>query len=299
MMTVFLAGTAACAQTQSTTDTVSIENTESSESSENSESSEDVMIRLDDILSATDLIGKNYEECGLKTPPGIESIKIAGDFFGIPVTGAAWFWPSDEENISCMDSVSFSVKNSSIGDFYGQLNGLYSGPSDAGEEPYVESNGGARQWYTFDAGEALINISQGSRESFVSITISKNPSPGYTGELTLVKHQKRVPSGEMGMNTVRYEDGILTVLITNRLGESSVYTDDYVLARKKDGETGYSSMVHISLQVSDEEPETYEIEDKKTGELACDLRIFGKVEPGSYMLILDDMQTTFELVGKE
>ena len=293
MMTVILAGTAACAQTQSTTDTVSIENTETSESTE------DVMIRLDDILAAADLIGKDYEECGLKTPPGIESIKIVGDFFDIPVTGAAWFWPSDEENIPCMDSVSFSVKNSSIGDFYGQLNDLYSGPSDAGEEPYVELNGGARQWYTFDAGGALINISQGSRESFVSITISKNPSPGYTGELTLVKHQKRVPSGEMGMNTVQYEDGILTVLITNRLGESSVYTDDYVLARKKDGETGYSSMVPISLQVSDAEPETYEIEDEKKGELACDLRIFGKVEPGSYMLILDNMQTTFELVGKE
>ena len=78
------------------------------------------------------------------------------------------------------------MKGSSIDDFYARLTDCYSGPSDAGMTPYAEANGGAREWYIFDAGAAEINISQGSKEDFVTVVISENKNPGYTGRLVLV-----------------------------------------------------------------------------------------------------------------
>ena len=101
------------------------------------------------------------------------------------------------------------------------------------------------------------------------------------------------------MKAVSYENSILTVSITNKLGEDSVYSDQYILAKDKDG-NGYGHMNRIRQNVDDpEDAAEYEIENGETQELSCDLRVFGKVEPGRYMLILDNMQTVFDLVEEE
>ena len=259
------------------------------------------VIRLEDILSITGYIGKKYKDCGIVDEPDYSDVKFEGPFFGTMVMCNVWFAALNGEKCPCMQQASFTVKNFSIRDLYGRLMDRYSGPINFGMEPYVRSNGGARQWYIFDAGIALINISQGSREDFVCVNISKNPNPGYMGEPVLVKYREGLRSPfetRMELKALRYERGILTVSVTNRLGEPSTYSDQYILAKNMDG-TGYSHMIKKHLWVDDTEPATYEIQPRETRELACDLRVFGKVEPGSYMLILDDMKTRFELVSEE
>ena len=90
-------------------------------------------IICDDILSVADLIGKTYEECGLQKEPEDFDVKMEGTFFGTQVKGTAWFFsPSNESNIPCMEQARFTVKGSSINDFYTQLMDCYSGPSDSG-----------------------------------------------------------------------------------------------------------------------------------------------------------------------
>ena len=252
------------------------------------------MIKLDDIFSAAELIGKSYEECGLQEKPSNAGIKTEGSFFEIPVNGYSWFTP-DDQGIPRLERVDFSIEDSCIDDFYDQLADLYGGPSAFGEEPYSEVNGGAREWYEFDAGAALVKISQGSNEDYVYLKICQNQAPGYTGSLIL-SHVDPVLDGSMQMKALQYENGILTVAITNRSKEAAAYSDQYVLAKRKEGETGYGSLTRIREQSGDpKNSNIYEIGAGETQKFACDLRVFGKVEPGEYMLLLDDMQTTFEL----
>ena len=256
-------------------------------------------ISCGDMLNVTDLIGQTFEECGLKREGDFGDEDLEGAFFGIPVKGSARFAPGTEDSTPRMQHASFFVKNSSIDDFYAKLTDRYSGPTDAGEEPYAVANGGARLWYLFDAGNAHINISQGSREDFVRVLITVNPNPGYAGEPVLKRRQEFPLSfyqKKIVMKAERYEKGILTVSITNRSDELFVFTDQYVLAKAHDG-GGYVHLNRIRRNVENgEDPTSYEIEQGQNREFPCDLRILGKVEPGRYMLHLDNLKTEFELI---
>ena len=206
-------------------------------------------ICFEDILSVGDFIGKSYIECGLEAK--LSDVIIKGDFFGRAVKGKAWFLPNGGKILS-MKQASFCISNSSIDDFYLKMNDRYNGPTDAGETPYVLSNGGAREWYLFDAGPAQIEISRGSRENFTSVTISENPNPtpGYTKQLQLKKCAKdnRFLIGKtIQMRAETYQNGILTVSITNRSGTDCVCSGQYNLAQDRDG-TGYGYMNKIRLR---------------------------------------------------
>ena len=259
------------------------------------------MIKLKDILSVTELIGKSYMECGLTDDPGFDDVKVEGEFFGAPVEGGACFMPAPGQKTACLKSVGFSVKEGSFRDYYTQLTDRYSGPVNSGMTPFAIANGGAREWYIFDAGLTQIDISRGNVGKGVYVVISENPNPGYTGRLSIVTHKDGLKSPfekMMKLKALSYENGILTVSITNCTGEPSTYSDSYILAKNTEG-TGYSHMVKITQWRDENEPTMYEIADKETKELACDLRIFGKVNPGKYMLILDGRQLLFELAKEE
>ena len=68
---------AGCAQTQD----IKSESSESNKTEVVTQSMTSNSLTLNDILSAADLIGKTWEECGLQEEPGIDDIKVEGAFF--------------------------------------------------------------------------------------------------------------------------------------------------------------------------------------------------------------------------
>ena len=128
----------------------------------------------------------------------------------------------------------------------------------------------------------------------MTVSIYADPDPDSTGELTL-KTEYALFSlfpDDMEMKAIDYENGILSVEITNHTEETISFDKQYTLAYE-DG-SGYSSMNRMIEE--DEEAEMCALGSNETAELACDLRVFGKVKPGKYMLLVDEMQTVFELI---
>jgi len=261
---------------------------------------EDQIIKVDDILSTTDWIGKTKKELNLDVDEKETHVRIEGDFLGSPADGNISFHDKNSEGDSVAKWVSFTIKKKSIVDFFEKLMDLYGGPVNEGMEPYAKDNGGAVEWFEFDAGKAIVRIQQGSEQNYVTVTINSNPNPTNAEMLVL-----KTPSDseistlplEMMMKVTGYEDGILTVAITNQVGEEMTYTDDYILAKSYDNGVTYAHMNKsgvIGINVS--KANVYKIADLETQELKCDLRIFGKLEAGMYMIILDDMKAEFQLV---
>ena len=254
-----------------------------------------------DILAAAELIGKTYTECGLTADPGISNVTVRGSFFGFPVTGGAWFFPAGEDRSPRLKGVSFSVKSGLIPELYGKLMDRYGGPLDCGETPFAIANGGAVRWCLFDAGASEVTVSMGSLKDSVDVSISENPNPGYTGKLVLIRNQDGLPSPfekRLVLAAEAYENGILTVSLTNRLGEPAVYTERFELAKSTDGKS-YGHLVRKPNRPETAGTGVLEIGNKETRKLTFDLRLFGKVEPGKYMLIFNDRQLLFELVPEE
>lgn len=257
-------------------------------------------IELNNILTAAEWIGKTKQELGAEGIGDDISFPVAGDFFGIPASGYAGLYEKNAENVPIVKSISFSTEKAAIQDFQEKLADLYSGPVNAGTEPYAEVNGGAVEWYTYDMGSALITIRQGSKQNYVSAEVIKNPEPGYTGELVLRKFGEKeaaVLPLMLLLKVKAYEKGILTVEIINRTGAETSYQDHYVLAKSESEGNGYVHMRRIADGFSSApDAKTCQIADLETQELECDLRVFGKVEAGKYMIIIDDMRAEFELI---
>lgn len=249
---------------------------------------------LEDILNWP---GKSLEEIKLTVDPKEKYPKCEGKLFDAKTTGSIYLKTEGESRI--VDSISLYTEDSSINDFYEKMLDLYGGPVNQGMEPYAKSNGGAQEWYVFDGGDVLVKICQGSENSFVEINVNINPEPEQVGKLVLraaADTDIMTLQLSMSMKAVSYEDGILTVAITNQLGADASYSDDYILAKQtKDG--GYVHMNPMgNVNSPESEANTYSIADTETQELRCDLRKFGKVYPDKYMLILDDMEMEFELL---
>lgn len=270
---------------------------------ENSIMTVDKVIQVDDMLKTIDWIGKPSEEIDEDIDDSRTICDIEGTFLGKTAKGSAYFLRDDSTKRKVVNKIFFTVPNSSIQDFYGPLTDLYSGVCDEGMEPYAEVNGGAVQWYTFDAGKALINISQGSKNNFVVVTFTLNPNPGYTGKLVIRKVAE--PEIEtlpliMKLKAVDYDNGILTVSISNQSGYDMTYTDDFILAKSDDNGQTYAHLFKTgSAFMSSEKENSYEIADLETQELKCDLRVFGKIEAGMYMIIIGDMRAEFQLIPEE
>lgn len=100
---------------------------------------------------------------------------------------------------------------------------------------------------------------------------------------------------EVSMKAVAYEEGQLAVLIDNQSGHEYRYGKEYFLQKKVDDEWQDMEAVveygwpKISLQLNDTE-NTTEI---------YDLTVFGKLEPGEYKLVKNELETEFTLAEKE
>lgn len=139
---------------------------------ENNSVNTDTPIQVDDLMTTLDWIGKTREELGITSDKIYSVPKIEGNIFDYPASGDITF---ETQGTLSAKQINIIVPKSSLQDFYIKLNDLYGGPAYSGMEPYVAVNGGALEWYTFDAGNTLIRIQQGNQADYVVVAFTANP----------------------------------------------------------------------------------------------------------------------------
>ena len=127
--------------------------------------------QVDDLLETFNWIGKTALELNIdeKYMDSL-SIDIVGKIFNAPAEGSAWFDPRNSAQ-KIFDDITIYVycDDLSFPDCLENLEGLYGEAVLSGEEPYVEANGGAVEWYDFNTGKGTVHISAGMNNNFYTI----------------------------------------------------------------------------------------------------------------------------------
>jgi len=88
--------------------------------------------------------------------------------------GEATVWFKTSADGSVVDSINFYVDNSSYDALREILVGAYGEPTDEGEEPYVESNGGSVSYCWFEYPAGSLQLVSASEYDFVEIKVNTN-----------------------------------------------------------------------------------------------------------------------------
>ena len=135
-------------------------------------------IVIDDILECRHFIGMTAVEAGIpdevikKESYGLPRTYADGQIFGSKDYGIIYFSGNQEGDTGPVESLWIHVKEIGFEKCREELQSLFGDPSSEGEEPYVESNGGAVMWADFSEGGYDIRLSNGSERDYCEISIS-------------------------------------------------------------------------------------------------------------------------------
>ena len=134
---------------------------------------------IEDLSETFEWMSKSAEEVGISDEYlGDIGIEIEGKLFGAPADGSITYDLTDRDSrilhdvhlyVYC-DDLSFTDCLKHLEEKYGEA---YS----SGEEPYVEANGGAVEWYRFYTGKGRVHISKGDKHDFYQISYQNAEAP--------------------------------------------------------------------------------------------------------------------------
>ncbi len=130
-------------------------------------------ILMDNLMDCLYMIGKTPEEA--KIPKSIISndhfrkTYADGQIFGSTEYGIIYFDRGSEGNVGKISHVWIHVKNLSYDRCHEELVSLYGEPTDEGENPYVEADGGAVNWANYDTNGTRIRLSCASERDYVEM----------------------------------------------------------------------------------------------------------------------------------
>lgn len=256
------------------------------------------VIRTGDLTNAQGWLGMTFSELGLTDAAADEDIvKLQGRLLGEPAEGSVYLFEQNAAGERVISEINLYMYKPDFSVCFEQLKELYGGPVDYDMEPYAESNGGAVERYRFDAGPVLVSLAQASKRNYSTITFAANPNPGYQGTLQLKPaRQELFGSSDLKLSAGKadFDNGVLTLHIQNTSGDVFTVTDTWTLYEKREDD-GYDSMFPVGMMLRPEQ--SFELEDGAEMELLCDLRDYGKLIPGKYMIDLDGRCLEFELEG--
>ncbi len=251
------------------------------------------VISVDDLMETVSWVGRPISELGINLEERQMSSKLEGAIFGAAAEGNVYFTGDANEKI--VNEISLYSYDINLRQLYDKFNDLYCGVIDFGMEPYVQANHGALEWYVFDAGNALIKISQGSEAKFAEIDFYVNPEPGSPAALVL--REGKSVDNEMGLEVRSYDNGILKAAIVNMSDGDLTFDEEFGLYEAKEGEDGsYYSMTRVGNSFMPSLADSVVVPAGETVEMDFDLREFGKVKPNKYRLKYGELDVDFELV---
>lgn len=183
----------------------------------------------------------------------------------------------------------YGVEGSGLAD---KLNDMCAGPISSNMTPYVASNGGAVYSTVYEDKDALITVSMAQNRNYYSVKFKPNPNPGYLGTLTLKPAEfKGFFPEAVEADPAGYDNGILTVKVTNHSGAPFDVSDDFVLFERK--ESSYYSKFRIVQSFAPTAVNT--VLPEKSLDVKLDLRVFGKPVPNTYMVQFSGIELYFVL----
>lgn len=134
---------------------------------------------FEDLAQVFDLMGKSAKEAGIDEKYLDDTgFSIKGKLFGAEAEGSITFDLRDHSDKILHHALIFIDEvNLSFQDCLKHLEEEYGEAFDQGEEPYVEANGGAVEWYRFYTGKGEIHISKGEKHDFYTIRYENSAPP--------------------------------------------------------------------------------------------------------------------------
>lgn len=243
---------------------------------------------FEDVMELKSKFGTAAADFGIREAFLI-SYQAKGKFFGYDCDCYLYF--DSDQKFTDYDLSVYGDKNGKLIEI---LNDIYSGPISSDMTPYVASNGGAVYNSTFEDPDALITVSL-SQKDYIKVKIKPNPDPGFFGTLTLK------PAGFKGFfpkgaeaDPAGYENGVLTVKVSNHTEAPLALSDDFELYERR--ESSYCSKFRITMPFSPNK--TAAVLPEETAEIRLDLRAFGKVTPNEYMVRFSGIELYFVLTDE-
>ena len=115
-----------------------------------------------DLLSYLQWPGQTFSTMDLSNT----TLSLRGDW------GEGTVWFKSNTNGSVVESMKFYVENSSYDNLRELLVSAYGDPTEEGEEPYAESNGGAVLYCWFDHPAGSLRLSSADEYDFVEIQVN-------------------------------------------------------------------------------------------------------------------------------
>ena len=137
---------------------------------------------VEDLLQTFDWMDRRPEEVGVDEEYlGDVGMDIEGKLFGAPADGSITFdLRNHEEKLFQQLVLYIYCDDLSFSDCIDRLKKLYGEPYSQGEEPYVQANGGAVEWFRFYTGKGQLEISKGEKFNFYTIRYQNGEAPeGY------------------------------------------------------------------------------------------------------------------------
>lgn len=131
---------------------------------------------FDNVLDSAGLLGKSVAESGIDEKYFQKEIffelKFGGKLFSKEAGNCSIVYNQrDDEGEYFADTVYIYSYEVGFDEAAQELTKLYGEPTGTGEEPYVETNGGALSWADFENDGLKIKLTQGSENDYISITV--------------------------------------------------------------------------------------------------------------------------------
>ena len=137
------------------------------------------ILKMDNILDAMDLVGKTCEEAGIdeKYYSADETVYVEGNLFSAEADGYLIAHRDYKTGQHPMNNLNINVDEMHFMDLSRELTLIWGPAYASGEEPYVEVNGGAVRWERFYTGSGMLVLSQGSNNSYCTLTYALSDVP--------------------------------------------------------------------------------------------------------------------------
>ncbi|MBE6834916.1 MAG: hypothetical protein E7515_01540 [Ruminococcaceae bacterium] len=126
------------------------------------------------IIDLTDWLGKNQNELDIdekyiSNDGAFRIINVKGDLFGEECEGTAYFLYLKEESDRYIERIYIFVHELDYSYCLEEFKKLYGKPSSYGEEPYVESLGGAVNWTEYETDDFTARLESASKYDFFTV----------------------------------------------------------------------------------------------------------------------------------
>lgn len=133
---------------------------------------------VENLLDTFDWLDKNLNEVGIDDSYiNIVTVAITGKIFGIEAEGFLQLKNDYTLNVMYINGINIFIEGKSFNDISSKIEALYGEPFLEGNDPYVQSLGGATYWKRYYGEKGIITLSSTSNTNTITIKYQLSALP--------------------------------------------------------------------------------------------------------------------------